>query len=84
MAGLVLNGSADVTITDSSFVGNERKYHSGAALIAAGRSRLRVERTQFVNNSIEARDEEAGLLPAEFPNAVLCCIAVGHCSAQLT
>lgn len=71
VAGLVLNGSADVAITDSSFVGNKRKHHAGGALIAAGRSRLRVERTQFINNSAETDKGYAGLWPAEVPSALL-------------
>ncbi len=62
VAGLVLNGSADMTISGSSFIENVRQVWSGGALVAAGRSRLRVERTYFVNNSVESWGKSAGVL----------------------
>jgi hypothetical protein len=61
VAGLVLNGSADVTIRDSNFTDNIRQVWSGAALVAAGQSRLRVERTYFVGNIVESWGKTAGV-----------------------
>jgi hypothetical protein len=50
VAGLVVDGSADVTLTDSQFRKNNRAKHGGSALIAGGTSALRVARTIFKDN----------------------------------
>lgn len=48
--GLVVNGSADVTVSNSNFTRNERPSYSGGALVIAGNATARVLGTVFILN----------------------------------
>jgi hypothetical protein len=60
VAGLVVDGSADVTITNSHFVNNTRDKYGGSALIAGGASTVKVTDTQFQDNGHGTDDEFGG------------------------
>lgn len=60
VAGLVVNGSAQVSISNSSFTWNLRGSWHGAALVVGGRATVRVAGTVFANNSAEDRGYDAG------------------------
>jgi hypothetical protein len=60
VAGLVVDGSAEVTIINSTFMDNKRHKYGGAALIAGGASTLRVSDTRFQNNTHEEDGDYGG------------------------
>lgn len=77
MAGLVMNGSADVSISNSSFTWNLRGSWHGAAIVVGGRATVRVAGTVFANNSAENRGNDAGA------RACACVRVFAHVSAAL-
>lgn len=60
VAGLVVDGSADVSISNSHFVDNTRDKYGGSALIAGGASTLKVTDTRFQDNGHGTDDEFGG------------------------
>lgn len=60
MAGLVVDGAADVTISSSNFTENNRARYGGSALIAWGQSTVRVTQTGFVANAHGEDDTYGG------------------------
>lgn len=60
VAGLVVDGSADVTIANSDFLDNNREKYGGSALIAGGTSNLRIAGTRFNKNGHESDDTYGG------------------------
>ena len=60
VAGLVTNGSAQVTLQDSNFTDNARANWDGGALVVAGRSRVRTASSVFRNNSVAGKKNIAG------------------------
>jgi hypothetical protein len=60
VAGLVIDGSAEVTIANSTFLNNTRDKYGGAALIAGGASTLTVTATRFQDNKHEEDADYGG------------------------
>ena len=60
VAGLVTNGSAQVTLQDSNFTDSARANWGGGALVVAGQSRVRIASSIFRNNKVAGRGDVAG------------------------
>lgn len=52
VAGLVVNGSADVTITNSTFSNNWRRVYDGSSLVIDGNASVHMASVVFRNNSV--------------------------------
>jgi len=59
VAGLVVNGSADVTITNSTFSDNWRRAYEGSSLLIDGNTSVQMASVLFRNNSVN-RGSNAG------------------------
>jgi hypothetical protein len=58
VAGLVVNGTADVSITNSSFTNNSRVVWHGAAFVAGGNAAVHIAETVFADNWIYDNNPE--------------------------
>ena len=64
IAGLVVSGSANVTVTGGNFTDNKRQQGPGAALVATGNAAIQVLSASFSNNSAEGKGNYAGMYVA--------------------
>lgn len=64
VAGLVVNGTAEVSISNSSFVKNERAWWHGGALVADGNATVHVAGTIFASNAALWTQHNGGVCAA--------------------
>lgn len=60
VAGLVVNGTAAVSIIDSSFVNNRRAVWDGGALVVGGNATVHLAATVFADNQVRTTSRTGG------------------------
>jgi hypothetical protein len=81
VAGLVVNGTADVNIINSSFTNNARAAGHGAAFVGGGNATVHMAGTEFADNHIDDEQSNGGvsqMVPKERQRRLHCYVPRGH------
>lgn len=73
LAGLAIDGSADVTITNGTFADNWGGYWGGGGMVVQGNAVVRVEMSSFTGHSRARDDSEEKLAGRQSRQGTIMC-----------